>query len=327
MSFGAVKPKTPLDNPTQPTKKQRRMGDDDDNDREEERKVEMVLGFEDNVIQGYARLHGTWSFLLSCGWIFSEFCVFRIWPTSNFPIFVVFHDIHQFRLTPKEKPKTLVIPSLPNRDWRDISRKKQAIYMPTHERDEAGAAAPEILGSTVTTYGLQLTKKLEQTQSAEVAATASEADDDTVARMDDVLIKAEDEMDVDPDKALEKKALEAIVAEATGEGNLTDEGPQLVIPSVPLDSAEACRQDVANRPDEATMEDYENVPVEIFGAALLRGMGWKDGQAVGRNKNAYVFLTGAHIRHPVHRLPDQCSSTYNSDHMNEYLSSSPTSRT
>lgn len=37
------------------------------------------------------------------------------------------------------------------------------------------------------------------------------------------------------------------------------------------------------------MEDYENVPVEAFGAALLRGMGWKDGQSLGRNKNVYVF--------------------------------------
>jgi hypothetical protein len=32
------------------------------------------------------------------------------------------------------------------------------------------------------------------------------------------------------------------------------------------------------------MEDYERIPVEEFGAALLRGMGWKEGQAIGRNK-------------------------------------------
>jgi hypothetical protein len=33
---------------------------------------------------------------------------------------------------------------------------------------------------------------------------------------------------------------------------------------------------------QSTLEDYEDVPVEEFGAALLRGMGWKDGQGIGR---------------------------------------------
>lgn len=52
---------------------------------------------------------------------------------------------------------------------------------------------------------------------------------------------------------------------------------------------EKYRHDVAMRPDEATLEDYEKVPVDQFGAALLRGMGWKEGQGIGRNKkNAWV---------------------------------------
>lgn len=40
-------------------------------------------------------------------------------------------------------------------------------------------------------------------------------------------------------------------------------------------------------PEEATQEDYEAVPIEEFGAALLRGMGWKDGELAGiRKENA-----------------------------------------
>jgi hypothetical protein len=48
---------------------------------------------------------------------------------------------------------------------------------------------------------------------------------------------------------------------------------------------EAFKQDVASRPDAASLKDYEAVPVEEFGAALLRGMGWKEGEAVGRRKD------------------------------------------
>nr|XP_015923098.1 G-patch domain and KOW motifs-containing protein isoform X2 [Parasteatoda tepidariorum] len=43
--------------------------------------------------------------------------------------------------------------------------------------------------------------------------------------------------------------------------------------------------DVSLRAQESTLEDYEKVPVEQFGLAMLRGMGWKEGMAIGaRNK-------------------------------------------
>ena len=35
---------------------------------------------------------------------------------------------------------------------------------------------------------------------------------------------------------------------------------------------------------QATEEDYEKVPIEQFGLALLRGMGWKDGDGIGRTQ-------------------------------------------
>lgn len=48
------------------------------------------------------------------------------------------------------------------------------------------------------------------------------------------------------------------------------------------DETSSFRTDVASRPEPATLDQYNAIPVEEFGAALLRGMGWKDGQAVGR---------------------------------------------
>lgn len=53
-----------------------------------------------------------------------------------------------------------------------------------------------------------------------------------------------------------------------------------------IDESTAFRNDIANRPDETTMEDYERMPVEHFGAALLRGMGWSEGQGIGRNRKS-----------------------------------------
>ncbi|KAK9457711.1 DExH-box splicing factor binding site-domain-containing protein [Dipodascopsis uninucleata] len=51
-----------------------------------------------------------------------------------------------------------------------------------------------------------------------------------------------------------------------------------------LTEEEAYRLDIAERPEEPSLEAYEAVPVEEFGYALLRGMGWKDGENIGRSR-------------------------------------------
>ncbi|XP_010542666.1 PREDICTED: protein MOS2 [Tarenaya hassleriana] len=43
------------------------------------------------------------------------------------------------------------------------------------------------------------------------------------------------------------------------------------------------REDLDRLPDDMAFEDYEDVPVEGFGAALLAGYGWKPGQGIGKN--------------------------------------------
>ncbi|TKA72785.1 hypothetical protein B0A49_03539 [Cryomyces minteri] len=47
---------------------------------------------------------------------------------------------------------------------------------------------------------------------------------------------------------------------------------------------EAFRRDYGSAPDMATLAEYEAMPIEEFGAALLRGMGWKDGDPIGKRK-------------------------------------------
>ena len=57
---------------------------------------------------------------------------------------------------------------------------------------------------------------------------------------------------------------------------------ELVVPA--LTEEDVFDNDVKEAPDMATLEDYNRVPVEQFGAAMLRGMGWKDGDGIGLNK-------------------------------------------
>jgi hypothetical protein len=55
-----------------------------------------------------------------------------------------------------------------------------------------------------------------------------------------------------------------------------------------MSEEERLQHDLQHRPNAASAEAYDRVPIEEFGAALLRGMGWKDGEAVGRNKSGLL---------------------------------------
>lgn len=48
------------------------------------------------------------------------------------------------------------------------------------------------------------------------------------------------------------------------------------------------KDDLTNLPEEATLDQYEDLPVEEFGEALLRGMGWEKGKPIGRNAKTVV---------------------------------------
>ncbi len=48
--------------------------------------------------------------------------------------------------------------------------------------------------------------------------------------------------------------------------------------------AQVFKNDMANRPREPDgLEVYDRVPIEAFGEALLKSMGWKEGQGIGKN--------------------------------------------
>ncbi|KAF2832090.1 hypothetical protein CC86DRAFT_270334, partial [Ophiobolus disseminans] len=159
---------------------------------------------------------------------------------------------------PKAKEAPRIIPALPNRNWRDEARRKQLAKAP-HTKAQNGNVVEHIEEPKIQ-YGLTILKK------GEPEENGAEEADAPAEPMEDVKDTLTEE------QRLEKKALDALL-----NGKSTDD--DLVIPV--QSEEDAFRNDLREAPDAPTLEAYEATPIEGFGAALLRGMGWKDGEAIG----------------------------------------------
>jgi len=54
------------------------------------------------------------------------------------------------------------------------------------------------------------------------------------------------------------------------------------------DEDQRFRADVESRPNESNLSNYEQMPIESFGKALLRGMGWKPGGLIGLTTPKFI---------------------------------------
>ncbi|KAF3927063.1 hypothetical protein AA313_de0201987 [Arthrobotrys entomopaga] len=185
----------------------------------------------------------------------------------------------------EKEAKTLVIPALKNKDWRAESRKKKGIFLPPEavaQRDGAPVDTRDVIGDEPMKVGLQFVERS--------TAGMSIAEGDII--MPDAG-KGESQADAEGEKT--EKTEDQLAMEALLSGDKA-KASTLTIPAasgnVPdsrgfvQNEDDAYRADVASRPNAATLEEYAAVPVEEFGAALLRGMGWKEGQAIGRGGSA-----------------------------------------
>merc|ERR1719219_1400171 len=80
-----------------------------------------------------------------------------------------------------------------------------------------------------------------------------------------------------------------------------DGKPRLdAIPSILANGGSAGAQndsdDGGPKAEVSTMEDYENVPIEQFGMAMLRGMGFKEGEGIGGFKKEVVPIFDPQVR-------------------------------
>src|SRR6266851_8719216 len=213
---------------------------------------------------------------------FDRFGVQRCVPTLS-------HSQHRGpQLTPTSRINTsatplpelqgpLVIPALKNRDWRELARRRRAgangrMYVPPS--GEAGTGADGSVGGLGTKDSINSGPQIEGLHMRKRVR---------VDTMKDGPVEPEP-----PITTEDQRAIRALLAGAEG-----DDGPEgPIIPmancssvrAVPTED-DAFKQDLDELPHEATLEDYERVPVSQFGAALLRGMGWKPGEPASRNKN------------------------------------------
>ena len=171
----------------------------------------------------------------------------------------------------KKERKPLVIPPLKNRDWRELARKRRngsqyaipsAAAVTGKDGSVGGLGTKDTINSGPVLSGLQVKKKA-------IVSVVEEVN--IVEDSQDVKMEIEETED--------QKALRAILAEANGE---TKDGLVINIIPTPISEADALKQDVDELPDAATLDDYARVPVSQFGAALLRGMGWKEGTSASR---------------------------------------------
>lgn len=178
----------------------------------------------------------------------------------------------------KNVKEELVIPKMKNRDWREEMRRKRgknllpAEVQAQRRGEGVNMDAPVVPGEAEPVWGLSITRKAERHVDA--------AELETVVETTTTIVEP-----VTPlPPSLEKKTDDQLALEALLGFKAERKGPDLVIPvqeddsyDAPANEEDAYRRAIKAAPDVSTLEDYERVPVEEFGAALLRGMGWKEG--------------------------------------------------
>ncbi|KAA8623067.1 G-patch 2 domain containing protein [Pyrenophora tritici-repentis] len=162
--------------------------------------------------------------------------------------------------TKKEKEQPRVIPALPNRDRREEARRKQLAKAP-HTQAQKGDVDEKQMEGLKIQYGLTIVKK-------------DETQDDGAAEAPGPEPMEVDKDELTEEQRLEKKALDALI-------NGKSAADELVIPA--QTEEEEYINDIHNAPDGPTLEAYEATPIEGFGAALLRGMGWKGEETTGNS--------------------------------------------
>ena len=184
----------------------------------------------------------------------------------------------------KEGEGLLVIPRLGNRDWRGEGRARTgrknllpADVQAQREAERDGGAGDKAKregidvvnsGDGEIVWGLSVRKKEDISKGNLGSEDKNEEENGKV--------RGEEEEEETRPQTADEEALEALL------GNRKErKGPDLVIPAAveiqegPISETDAYRRAIASAPDASTLEDYERVPVEEFGAAMLRGMGWK----------------------------------------------------
>ncbi|KAK9376272.1 DExH-box splicing factor binding site-domain-containing protein [Lipomyces chichibuensis] len=195
----------------------------------------------------------------------------------------------------EEEKKVLVIPAIENRNWIQETMKRRGIYRPVGQLIDAErnreADEQEKKSQQARTYGLTLTKR-ESSAEDDRTLDAKESEGETVK---DAHSFVESSGTVSVKKETQdERVIRQLISEFSEDDrkksnmvlpiSLASTGQSAAVRQQQMSEEDAYKLDIVTRPDEPTLQDYEAVPVEEFGFALLRGMGWKEGEGIGRNR-------------------------------------------
>ena len=211
-----------------------------------------------------------------------------------------------------DKPKgPLIIPSLPNRDWKEAARKAPS-YRPqarqptaedliTHERTGDGpqrSGLRRIVKEEVKVEAGEIKAKTEETVHGISGSTSSTTEfriKDEPLSLEEQALRALLAGNDNKESEEEKARNDLIIGMQENKLNLSEQDafkrdmqtlPQEVSVDPLIQSSRAGHK--WNAHEQSTTEDYENIPVEAFGLAMVRGMGWdpkaKQGTAVHEPK-------------------------------------------
>ena len=184
-----------------------------------------------------------------------------------------------------EKP-LLVIPKLEKEDWREQVRKRRRAaekrsgknLLPPEVQRQREAEAQGLKGDegkevkAPLQYGLQTLAKEDAPKediSGDVPSEQNEAQKAHPQASEPPKPKTDDERALDALLGRSSEPKKDLVIEQDKKDK-RDESDE----DIPTDPRDVYKRQVAAAPEPSTLEDYERIPVEEFGAALLRGMGW-----------------------------------------------------
>ena len=175
----------------------------------------------------------------------------------------------------------LVIPKQRNRNWREEgARRRGKNLLPAEVQALMNGEVKEVRvrgeDRAASAYGLTFVSREDTEDKVDVFMVDSAASTEVTGQTKREKTADEEAMEA----LLEGKSKSDLVLPALQA--VTDEGWQ---DERSTNEDDQFRLDVASRPDSASLEAYTAVPVEEFGAGLLRGMGWKEGDVIGKRKD------------------------------------------
>ena len=183
-----------------------------------------------------------------------------------------------------EERGPLVIAPQKNRDWRESSNRRKG----------QRSALPGGTGGSVTAQA-----------AIEVAAEKAKVKHGLIIaekRAQDVEDSVKETMELEATQALRAPVLQAQTDDELALAALLGTGPSksaLVLAPATVTETDAFSADFRTAPPMSSLDDYERVPVEAFGAALLRGMGWKEGEGIGAERGKKVIKAKVPERRPA----------------------------